>query len=272
MKKKYIVPGLWESHQLMIPFLSFYKNSPYVFYDDIDIDTIYGNFTWFLYDGGRTPVGTNFAYLEDIELIQNIYNNILNINTRFICSNTLIQKKDFNNKYCNLILKKFENSKNSIVINDEQLYLYIKTNYPSYQFISSTTKCLNINEDILKSKVELLINEKCNSCCPYRKNHYITVSKKVYNFQLIIDNEPKCLFNRDQDTKINYNQLNDYINIGINNFKLEGRTATVCRYPLLIDLLHYCIKPEYEYIMTKFLDQSIAVFDLYNYNLNDYYI
>ena len=103
----------------MIPFLSFYKNSPYVFYDDIDIDTIYGNFTWFLYDGGRTPVGTNFTYLEDIELIQNIYNNILNINTRFICSNTLIQKKDFNNKYCNLILKKFENSKNSIVINDE---------------------------------------------------------------------------------------------------------------------------------------------------------
>lgn len=305
MKKNYVLPGLWEKKQILIPLISLYKNNPTFFYDDISLNAVFGNFTHFIWDGGRPSSRLeNFAYQEDIEIIQDIYNNILNISMRLVCTNPFIQKQDYKDKFCNLVLKICENTKNSIIINSQKLEEYIKLEYPSYNFISSTTKCLESDQDIinelqknylfvclpykknfdfnflqnipdsLKSKIELLVNEKCYINCPKRKQHYIEISKTNYLYDFTYANNFQCILtsqNQLQNAVIPYNQLEKYINLSINNFKLEGRTF-FDNYVLLYDIINYCIKSEWRLFILRYMTNWMENFDLYKYKLENYKI
>ena len=106
-----------------------------------------------------------------------------------------------------------KNYPNEIVINSPILEEYIKNNYPSYNIISSTTKCLTDSELVLKeiqkenyklicldynlnknftflnsipieyrNKIELLANPICGLNCPNRKEHYRLNSLYNLNF------------------------------------------------------------------------------------------
>jgi hypothetical protein len=122
---------------------------------------------------------------------------------RFTFTSPNVSEEECFNRYNNMVLKLCEDNKNEIIINSPILEKYIKENYPKYNFISSTTKCikdmnlirdeiknssyklvcldynLNKNKDFLLSfteeereKVEFLINSICPPGCPNRKNHY----------------------------------------------------------------------------------------------------
>lgn len=304
MKKHLVLPGFWENQQILIPLLSLYKQNPIFFYDDIIFDAVYGNFTHTIWDGGRPFLNTYFfSSLEDIQIIQNIYNNILNISMRLVCSNPLIQKQDCLDKFSNLVLLLCENNQNNIIINNNILETYIRTNYPKYNFISSTTKNLDTDEKIinelqkdyvlvclpynknfdfkllqkipnnLKLKVELLINEKCYNKCPFRQKHYIEISKAnyLYNNQYIYNFE--CFNNNlktwSQTAIIPYEKLNQYIDLNIQYFKLEGR-AGVSTLVVLQDIITYSVKPEWQLRIFKSVSEWAEHFDLYNYKLEDY--
>ena len=62
----------------------------------------------------------------------------------------------------------FNNPKNEIVVNSPILEEYIRTNYPNYTLISSTTKCItNLNDvktEINKEQYKLI-------CLDYNLNH-----------------------------------------------------------------------------------------------------
>lgn len=308
MKKQYILPGFWKKKEILIPLLSLYKNNPSLFYDDIEFNSVFGNFPYFLWDGGRLTVGhkTQLAYLEDILITQYIYNNILNISMRFVCTNPLIQSKDFSDRFCNLVLSICENNQNGIIINNDELEEYLRNKYPQYYFVSSTTKCLeNDNEIIaelekpykyiclsytknydmlflnslsnnLKNKIELLVNEKCYYKCPKRKQHYIDISKSNYYYDSIYGENYDCIFINNPEkviytNKISYNQLNNYTEIGINYFKLEGRQQPYDSI-FITDLVNYCFKPEWQLMVSKVLDDWKLEFNLYNYSLENYKI
>ena len=306
MKKQYILPGLWEKKEILIPLLSLYKNNPFLFYDDINFNAVFGNFSYFLWDGGRLTAGhkKQLAYLEDILIIQHIYNDILNISMRFVCTNPFIQSEDFTDKFCNLVLDTCENNQNGIIINNDLLEEYLRKKYPLYYFISSTTKCLENNNEIitelkkpykyvclsytknydilflnslssdLKNKIELLINDKCYGKCPKRKGHYIAMSKSNYYYDSIYGDNYDCILINNPEkaiytNRISYDQLNNYTKIGINYFKLEGRQQPYDSV-FITDLVQYCFKPEWQLMAIKNLENWKLNFNLYNYQLKNY--
>ena len=122
---------------------------------------------------------------------------------RFVFTNCLISEEDCYDRFNNMVLEICHNELNEIVVSSPILYNYIKSHYPKYKFISSTTKCLSNKEEALKEiekeeyymicidynlnknenflnsipknqydKVEFLINAICPPGCPTRKRHY----------------------------------------------------------------------------------------------------
>lgn len=222
---------------------------------------------------------------------------------RLVCSNLFIQQQDCFDKFGNLVLSLCENNKNNIIVGSTHLEDYIRNKYPKYNFISSTTKCLNNNEEILnelkkdyvlvclpynknfdfqllqnipndlKSKVELLINEKCYINCPIRQKHYIEISKANYLYNHWYVNEFACFNNNlktwSQTAIIPYEKLNQYIDLNIQYFKLEGR-AGASALVVLQDIITYSVKPEWQLRIFKSVSEWAENFNLYNYKLEDY--
>ena len=114
-----------------------------------------------------------------------------------------MDEEDLKDEYCNNLAKSFENGVNEVLVNNDLMENYIRTNYPKYPIISSTTKRITsidaLNEELEKDyklvvvdydfnndwdmlkliahpeKCEILVNPLCNPHCPYRKRHYETI-------------------------------------------------------------------------------------------------
>lgn len=285
----YMIPGLYENYFLNREFLDIFKNHKECFYDGATIRAVYGNFQYSIWDGGRVFQKYNHASLEEIEEISSFYKEE-KIPIRLIFTNTKIEKEHCYDRFNNLVLQVCENEFNEIVVNSPILEDYIRTNYPKYKFISSTTKCitdvnklkeeinnpkyslvcfdynLNHNKKFLESlspeekqKCEFLINAICPPGCPERKNHYDLNSLSSLNygkkFKLLscgISGNGLGLDEKCQITHINPEEMfSYYLPNGFNNFKIEGRTFT--SYFHLCNLVKYMVKPEYQiYIMSLF--------------------
>jgi len=110
-------------------------------------------------------------------------------------------------------------------------------------------------------KLEVLVNTLCTPNCKRRGDHYKNIAK---NQRIILKNRnlPKehqipiepwyceygdhnCIHTiQDYPTFISVDQIyNDYLPRGINNFKIEGRTAYL--FSLIDTYCYYMIKPEY---------------------------
>lgn len=199
----YALCGMY-SHYNIIKILMHYKEKhPECFYDDFYLDAVFGNFQFCVWDGGRIFPTYKHATLEEIQEIRYYYNDILKIPMRFIYTNTKIEPQHLDDRFCNEVTQLCENSLNEIVVNSPVLEEYLRTNYPSYKFVSSTTKCvldknktkellnnnnyslvcldynLNYNLKFLetftpeeKDRTEFLVNAVCGTGCQMRKKHY----------------------------------------------------------------------------------------------------
>ena len=134
------------------------------------------------------------------------------ISSRLTFSNSLLKEEHLPDKKCNDLCALFEKnspSENGIIVYSDLLLNYIKSKYPSFYFVSSTTKVLTdfecfaeeldredfrfvvpdfrLNKEFgkldslsekQKQKVEFLCNECCWFDCFDRKNCYENVSRK----------------------------------------------------------------------------------------------
>lgn len=289
MPINYILPGLYENFLINKEFLDVFKKYKKYFYDNANIRAVYGNFQYSTWDGGRVFTKYKHANLEEIEEIFSFYKKE-NIPIRFIFTNTKIKKENCFDRFNNLVLSICEDENNEIVVNSPILEEYIRTNYPKYSFVSSTTKCitdvnklkeeinnpkysmvcfdynLNHNKNFLeklspseKEKCEFLINAICPPGCPERKQHYdlnsyssLNYGKKFKMRACGIDGNGLGPEDKCQTTHINPDEMfSYYLPNGFNNFKIEGRTFTA--YFHLCNLVKYMVKPEYQiYIMSLF--------------------
>lgn len=112
-----------------------------------------------------------------------------------------------------------------------------------------------------KEKLEILVNAVCNPACKRRGDHYDYVAKTQRiikknrtlppEHQIKIDNwycdagEHNCLYTiMDYPTFVSVDSImNEYMPRGINNFKIEGRTAYL--FSLIETYSYYMLKPEY---------------------------
>ena len=283
----FIISNLFEHFDLNMLFLNYLNNHPEYFRDNFKIYGCFGNFQFCTWDGGRVFSEYNTCSIEKIKFIINSYEKF-KIRPRFIFTNNQLEERDYYNRYCNESLKNCENKNIDIVLVDDKLLEYIKTNYQGYSFISSTTKCLsqfdklkeeinnpnysmicldynlNKNKKIFtltseeKDKCELLINAICPPGCPYRKEHYRLNSIFSLNYGKSYTME---------GCKIQYNCLYPSLAFGSNNltpdeifntyepagfkyFKIEGRTLNIIENICI--LVNYMVKPEYQlYVITE---------------------
>lgn len=126
---------------------------------------------------------------------------------------------------------------------------------------------MNNNWDLLenihhKEKIEVLVNALCIPNCPRRGDHYknIAINQKIMeqNKKLPKERQKKivpwtceygdrnCIHTiQDYSTYVSPEMIwEKYVPMGINNFKIEGRTANI--FSLVETYAHYMIKPEHQ--------------------------
>ena len=112
-----------------------------------------------------------------------------------------------------------------------------------------------------KARCEILVNALCIPNCPRRGKHYENIAKNqrimLKNRNMPVEkqnplnewyceNEFKCIYNiQGYSTVVSPDDIwEKYVPMGFNQFKIEGRTASI--FSLLETYCHYLIKPEYQ--------------------------
>lgn len=291
------LPGAFEFCELYRLFLSLYKEHREYFYEWSDISSVYGSPTDCLWGGGRCEDGT--ADPKDVlDLL-----NENGISARLTFSNSLLTRDHLSDKKCNSLCKLFsglKQPKNGVIVHSQILIDHIKENYPDLYLVSSTTKVILDEEELIKEldredfsyvvpdfrfnkrfdffdsltnaqkgKVELLCNECCYVGCNDRKTCYESVSHINLG-----DSAPEhvCtapggsrgyLFSKAMENPmfISVDDIkNTYLPKGITNFKIEGRGLGSAM--VLEMLIYYLVKPEYQIHVREaiYLGNSLDLF------------
>ena len=280
------LPGLFEKTDLIKKVIEVYNAYPFVFKEGCIIDSVYGS------NGGNLNGGR--AISECKHNIKDILyfceqNNVL---PTIIMSNTLVTYEEAaHDANATKIINNFNvSTTNFCVANNEVEKWLLDNGVPSFNIISSTTKCLNekdlekeekshglvvlpenlINRfDIIsklstetRSKLEVIVNSACPLNCMARKNHYdymsrIALKEKVpkfvcpnYNyagngFLYELFNTPQFVSNK---------MINKYIELGINHFKIQGRTDS--DYNLIETFAYYLVKDRYKIMFRELVQQQ----------------
>ena len=293
----YHLPGLFEFYELYRVFLPLYREHREYFYDWCEIGSIYGAPADCIWGGGR--VGFGDADPREVLSLMQEYE----ISARLTFSNSLLRKEHLSDRKCNTLCALFEEKgsvQNGIIIHSDLLLDYLKTNYPGFYYVSSTTKVLTkfgqlldeinredfryvvpdfrlnrvFNQLIMlsgpqKDKVEFLCNECCHIGCRDRKRCYENVSRKSLGEPCA---EHQCMapggnqgyrFSKAMESPafIGIKDIGEiYCPMGFSNFKIEGRGLGSAL--ILEFLLYYMTRPEYHLYVREqiYLDSMLDLF------------
>ena len=298
----YHLPGLFEFYDLYKAFLPLFREHREYFYDWCEIGSIYGAPSDCIWGGGR--VGFGDAEPRKVAELMREYG----ISARLTFSNSLIREEHLADTRCNKLCKLFESNgasemravQNGIIVHSDLLLNYIKSKYPSFYFVSSTTKVitdfeqfeaeldrdefryvvpdfrlnkqfdkLNTLTNEQKQKVEFLCNECCWFGCYDRKKCYENVSQKSLGES---SEDHICVSPTAQrgyrfsDAMKNPGFIgiediqNIYAPVGFQHFKIEGRSLGSAL--ILEFLLYYMTKPEHQLKVREeiYLDSTLDLF------------
>lgn len=267
---KFHIPDFYFFNVLNRTLIDLIKESPFYFYDNISIGSVYGTFSNAIWNGGRVCTGCYINKNNMSNIIEGF--NKRNVPIRHTFTNSQVTNVHFNDEYCNEILRLSDNGSNQIMVNNPELEEYLRKTYPNFEYILSTTACIkgidninkacekydmvvldyNYNKDIEflnkienKDKIEILLNETCPPNCKLRKQHYDYISKIQINPESDVDfNKFKCPYDKSDLTAIDVNELyNIYTEMGFSNFKIRGRMNPP--YLVIEYYIKYMVKPEY---------------------------
>ena len=292
----YHLPGLFEFYDLYKAFLPLFREHREYFYDWCEIGSIYGAPSDCIWGGGR--VGFGDAEPRKVAKLMREYE----ISARLTFSNSLIREEHLTDRKCNKLCEMFESGavQNGIIIHSDLLLNYIKTKYPNYYFVSSTTKVitdfeqfkaeldrddfryvvpdfrlnkqfdkLNALSNVQKQKVEFLCNECCWFGCYDRKKCYENVSQKSLGESsedhiCVSPTAQRGYRFSDAMKNPGFIGIEDIQNIyapaGFQHFKIEGRSLGSAL--ILEFLLYYMTKPEHQLKVREeiYLDSTLDLF------------
>lgn len=207
--------GAFESFEFIRVFLKRAKDCPWILKENVVIDSVFGSPTC-IWNGGRTLANVYYNK-QQLEIIHDIYTE-LGVKVRFIFTNSLLNEHDLYDRYCNLLMDIFQDISPEVVVYSPLLEDYLRKNYPTVSFISSTTKRLRFTEAQLKeftrdykyicldydynydfafldgiedkdrNRVEILVNSTCPKGCNVRVLHQEFSAKR----QLEYNNDDEC--------------------------------------------------------------------------------
>lgn len=253
----YSLPDFYNYYDLNLNLIHLMELHPEYFRDNVKIDSVYGTFPGCIWNGGRVQLGG--CSLENMQATIAGFNS-KGISIRFTFTNRLITGRHHFDYYGNTILQIADNGLNGVNTSVDKFAEYIKTSYPSYYIINSTTKkiktvdevnelskdtltvipyTMNNTDAITQLKhpenIELLCCETCVDNCPNRSHHYDELSKS----QMLRPSEPfRCPHGCEQyyyyetvPTRKHFISPEDietkYLPLGFNKFKISGRNDNV---------------------------------------------
>ena len=284
-KKLFKLPGLFEKFDLIKKVIEVYNAYPFVFKEGCIIDSVYGSDVGSL-NGGRSISECKHNIKDILSFCEQ--NKVC---PTIIMSNTLVTYEEIvHDANATKIINNFNvSTTNFCVANNEVERWLLDNGVASCNIISSTTKCLDkkdleketkahglvvlpenlINRfDIIsklpietRSKLEVIVNSACPLNCMTRKKHYdymsrIALKEKVpkfacpnYNyagngFLYELFNTPQFVSNK---------MINKYIKLGINHFKIQGRTDS--DYNLIETFAYYLVKEKYRIMFRELVQQ-----------------
>ena len=279
---KYALPGMYEHSNFYFKLLEIKQLHPEYFLENTDIEIIYGNPQFCIWDGGRIFTEYIQTTREEIEDIINIYNNVFNIPIRYVFTNRCLEEKHYYNRFGNILMEIGSKGPNEVVVSDDNFMQFLKKNYPTYKYVSSTTKCLinpeeakaelnkeeydlvcldyNLNHHMTflesltpeeKKKTEFLVNAICGPACPNRLDHYYKNSQshleygRPYHMGYCAISLASGNGSNVRSHHLTYENIyKTYEPLGFEHYKIEGRTWTVL--DLALTICNYLIKPEYK--------------------------
>ena len=283
------LPGFCYFFYLNQVIIRLMKDYPDKFMDGYKVGSVYGTFPGAIWNGGRAVFGMTGK--GDMEKIISTYNK-LDVPVRFTWTNSLLTEQHLNDTYCNLIMRIADNGKNQVLVNRPVLEEYLREKYPSFEYISSTTKRitdpqelrkelekdyklvvldydLNHDETVLDSlkecadRVEILVDEICFPGCPRRKEHYADESRAQLEFDkgTVFDcpnqkKKPSFAECRKRPAFVSKEELPSYIEKGFCNFKLVGRGLPIEM--VKESYLYFLVKDGQEDFVRKRIDQTLA--------------
>ncbi len=269
----FYLPDFYYAKYMNLIFHDLMKKYPECFYEDGKIKAVYGCFPGSIWNGGRLSMGScqRDNILRTIEEF-----NSRDISLRFTFTNPLLEEKHLYDTFCNLCMKLAGNGKNEILVNSPLLEDYLRTNYPDFTYVSSTTKCLTTVlevEEETKKKYSLIVLDNsfnnaeklfllknpelyelvadsfCQDSCPDRFAHYEEVGRAQLEFRQTDFN--KCShINRDFYALMNNRSFltveeihGRYKEHGFCHFKLDGRGFN--RLKVAESYIYYFVLPEH---------------------------
>jgi len=298
----YHLPGLFEFYDLYKAFLPLWREHRKYFYDWCEIGSIYGAPNDCIWGGGR--VGFGDAEPRKVAELMKEYG----ISARLTFSNSLIREEHLIDTRCNKLCKMFESNganetravQDGVIVHSDLLLNYIKSKYPNFYFVSSTTKVitdfeqfkaeldrdefryvvpdfrlnkqfdkLNTLTNEQKQKVEFLCNECCWFGCYDRKKCYENVSQKSLGEKCedhvcVSPTAQRGYRFSDAMKNPGFIGIKDIQNIyapaGFKHFKIEGRSLGSAL--ILEFLLYYMTKPEHQLKVREeiYLDSTLDLF------------
>lgn len=296
MNKAYFhLPGLFEFYDLYKVFLPLFYTHREYFYDFVEISSIYGAPADAIWNGGRVGA-REYDVIKSFDLLKQYP-----ISARLTFSNSLLKQEHLEDENCNQLCQLLENQKSGgVIITSDTLLDYLKQKYPSFYYVSSTTKVLTDFNDFVtelnrddfqyvvpdfrlnkrlqqlqqlfqqqKDKVEFLVNECCYFGCKDRKACYENVSRQNLGEEVedFICKAP----NGNEGYRFSMAMKNPgfisvediqniYLPTGFLNFKIEGRNLGSAL--VLEFLLYYMVKPEYQLMVREeiYLDNMLDLF------------
>lgn len=285
---KYALPGITVHLRHNLFFHRLHKMAPELFYDDIELHSLYGCFPACIANGGRVMQGKRYTYDQMVRTFDAIAKE--GMVTRLTFTNMSLKPEHYEDEYFNTILKAAEGYNVEIIIYLDELDDYLKSRY-NFKRVLSTTRKLDGVEDLNKmldrydmvvldynhnkddeflkkvsdpTRLEVMPNEFCEPHCPYRQMHYLDNS----NCQLAgIETQFRChskpeKFGYTTRTDTSLTMLgNDDIRrlnqtYGITYFKIVGRGVS---YALNKETYgYYLVRPEYRDYVFELLESKFT--------------
>jgi len=261
------------------------------FYDDFVIETAYGCPPCCIWNGTRPE--WDVPYRKDqIKNIIDMYGG-LNIRYRLTFTNYLVRPEHMYDTYGNFIARVCNDAGDCYVtLANECMAEHIRKNYPNLKICWSTTTIFEKGIDSINqlskdsivvlpymynndfnsllllqhpNNIEVLVNEKCIDCCPRRREHGDLINRFIL---MEVDEEAHCFFEKGPEFadiprhhQIPRNKLAEYATLGINHFKIEGRSNDL---GVMKAYKEYFIRPEnlndfkeyYDYCVREFINKE----------------
>ena len=277
-------PDFYTGVNIYVKLVELYRRGPEAFREDVNLTHIFGSIPGMTWNGGSVIQGgvTDIRQLVEIAGIYEAFN----IPLKLTLTNPMLEEQDIYDRYCNSIVKIFENEYNEILVSSPILEEYLREKYPHYKFDKSIiqntiTQDQDTIEDYIKileqhkyetiviprtkakdmeflnkipkeyrKNIEILLNDVCPLYCPKIGIHYTQIGKAQLYDLSYMECANQCVSKSLYPAYTNSDAMISYNEIKTIYEPLGYSEFKISgrwsKISIILNIVPYLIKPEYQ--------------------------